>query len=99
MSFWRAAPEGVTVLVKVHPCSRRPGLNGRMTSAAGERLKIAVTEAAEEGRANRAARDTLAKVLDMPRSAVQIVNGTTSREKLLTVAGNTDVLAGKLQSL
>ncbi len=99
MRFWRAAPEGVTVMVKVHPRSRRPGLNGCMASAAGERLKIAVTEAAEEGRANRAVCDILAKVLDVPKSAVQIVSGTASREKLLTVTGNTDVLAGKLQSL
>ena len=97
--FWRTGPEGVTVLVKVHPRSRRPGLGGRVNSAAGERLRVAVTEAAENGRANDAARASLAKLLDVPASAVRVVTGQTSREKLLAVTGDAAALALKLESL
>ena len=99
MSFWRASPEGVTVMVKVHPKARRAGVHGRMPSADGERLRIAVTEAAEAGRANQAACDSLAQALGVPRSSVRVAVGAGSREKLLAVAGDAAVLAGRLDSL
>ena len=56
-------PDGVAVAVKVQPKSRRPGLQGLAPSADGERLRIGVTEAAEDGRANRAACAALAGAL------------------------------------
>ena len=96
---WRETPEGATILVKVQPRARRPGLQGTMESASGVRLRIAVTEAAEDGKANRAARDALAEALDVPRSAVRVVAGTTNREKQMAVASNAAVLAGKLRAL
>ena len=99
MRFWRTVPGGVTVMVKVQPRARRAGLHGRMDSLAGERLRIAVTEAAENGRANDAVRSSLARALDVPPSAVRIVSGQTSREKLLAVAGDAALLAGKLEAL
>jgi uncharacterized protein len=81
MSFWREGADGVTIMVKVRPRSRRPGVHGVQDSAAGPRLQIAVTEAAEEGKANRAVCALLAQTLSRPQSAVQIVSGATSREK------------------
>ena len=99
MSFWRAVPEGVTVRVKVHPRSRRPSLGGRMDSAMGECLRVAVTEAAEDGRASRAVCDSLAQALDVPRASVRIVAGAASREKLLAVTGDAAALSGKLAAL
>ena len=97
--FWRAGSEGVTVMVKVQPRAGRPGLQGTQDSAAGPRLKIAVTEPAEDGKANRAVCAMLAKALDRPQSSVQILAGGTSREKILTVAGDVAVLTEKLRSL
>jgi len=99
VSFWRAGPDGVTVMVKVHPRSRRPGLQGVQESSSGPRLKIAVTEAAEKGEANRAVCDMLANALHRPRSAVTIVAGASNREKLLAVAGDQAELAAALRSL
>ena len=61
--FWRPLPDGVAVAVKVQPKSRRPGLHGAAPAADGERLRIGVTEAAEGGRANRAACAALAAAL------------------------------------
>lgn len=99
MTFWRARPDGVTIMVKVQPRARRPGLQGTQDSAAGPRLKIAVAEAAEDGKANRAVCAVVAKALDRPVSSVQILSGGSSREKILTVAGDATMLTEKLRSL
>jgi uncharacterized protein (TIGR00251 family) len=99
MSFWREGTDGVTVLVKVQPRSRRPGLQGVQESASGPRLKIAVTEAAEDGKANRAVCAMLAKALRRPLSSVRIVTGAANREKLLAVAGDSGTLADMLRTL
>jgi uncharacterized protein YggU (UPF0235/DUF167 family) len=99
VSFWRAGPDGITIMVKVHPKSRRPGLKGTRASEAGERLQISVTEAVEDGKANRAVCDLVAGVLGEPRSSVRIVTGATSREKLLAVTGDCATLVEKLRAL
>jgi uncharacterized protein (TIGR00251 family) len=99
MSFWRAGTDRVTVMVKVRPCSRRPGVHGVRESAAGPRLQIAVTEAAEDGKANRAVCAMLAQALHRPQSAVQIVAGAANREKVLAVTGDSATLVALLQSL
>jgi uncharacterized protein len=99
MSFWRTAPGAVLVAVKVQPKSRRPGVQGRAPAVDGERLRIGVTEAAEDGRANRAACATLAGVLHLPASAVEVAAGATSREKTLRVAGDPARIAAMLEAL
>jgi uncharacterized protein len=99
MSFWREAADGVTVMVKVRPRSRRTGVHGVQESAAGPRLQVAVTEAAEDGKANRAVCALLADILHRPQSAVQIVSGATSREKLLSVTGDSAILVDTLRAL
>ncbi|MEJ0015108.1 MAG: DUF167 family protein [Acetobacteraceae bacterium] len=97
--FWRALPDGVAVAVKVQPKARRPGLHGAAPAADGERLRIGVTEAAEGGRANRAACAALADALGIAPSAVHLALGATSREKTLHVAGDPTALAAKLAVL
>lgn len=97
--FWRATPDGVTVMVKVQPKSRQPGLHGSAPSADGARLRIGVTEAAENGRANRAACVMLARALDVPAAAVAVVAGATSREKRIAVNGDPAALAERLEVL
>jgi uncharacterized protein len=97
--FWRPLPDGVAVAVKVHPKSRRPGLHGAAAGADGERLRIGVTEAAEGGRANRAACAALAAALGTAQSAVRLTAGATSRQKMLHVTGDPALLAAKLAAL
>jgi uncharacterized protein (TIGR00251 family) len=99
MGFWRMAPDAVLVSVKVQPKSRRPGIQGRAPSVEGERLRIGVAEAAEDGRANRAACASLAHALDVPASAVAVSAGATSREKTLRVSGDPERLATRLEAL
>jgi uncharacterized protein YggU (UPF0235/DUF167 family) len=97
--FWRSLADGVAVAVKVQPKSRRPGLQGAAPAAGGERLRIAVAEAAEGGRANRAACAALARALGLAPSAVSLTAGATSREKLLHVVGDPAELGARLAAL
>jgi uncharacterized protein YggU (UPF0235/DUF167 family) len=97
--FWRPLADGVSVAVKVRPRSRRPGLHGATPTADGERLRIGVTEAAEGGRANRAACAVLAGALGVTQSAVHLTFGATSRDKTLHVAGDPAALSEKLAAL
>ena len=99
MAFWRATADAVLVAAKVQPKSRRPGLHGRAPAPDGERLRIAVAEAAEDGRANRAACALLARALDLPASAVAVASGATSRDKTLRVAGDPAAIAARLEAL
>jgi len=98
-TFWRATDDGVTILVKVQPKSRRPGLQGTAGSVDGPRLRIGVTEAPEGGRANDAVCALMAQALGVARSAVRVAVGATSREKRLRVVGDPATLATRLESL
>lgn len=49
------------------------------------RLKLCVTAPADRGRANADVIDLLAKSLDLPASAIQLIRGETSRKKDLLV--------------
>lgn len=98
-AFWREAPDGLVVMLKVQPRSRRPGLQGTVPAADGERLRIGVSEPAEGGRANRAACAALAAALGVPGSAVTVVAGATSREKRVHVTGEPAALAARLAAL
>ena len=89
----------MSVAVKVQPKSRRPGVQGRAPSVEGERLRIGVSEAAEDGRANRAACAVLARALDVPASAIAVTLGQTNRDKTLHIAGDTTVLTARLEAL
>lgn len=89
----------MVVAVRVHPKSRRPGLHGVKPAADGPRLHIAVSEAAESGRANRAACALLAGALGVPPSDVSVRTGAASRLKQLQVSGDPAVLCAGLSPL
>ena len=83
----------------MQPKSRRPGIGGAAPSADGPRLRIAVTDTPENGRANRAVCETLAEALGVPHSAVTVMAGAGSREKLLRVAGDPAALGARIAAL
>ncbi|HJZ86234.1 MAG TPA: DUF167 domain-containing protein [Polyangia bacterium] len=62
---------------------------GRIGPVAGDRLKVAVAAAPTDGTANRALAELLARALGVPKSAVEIVHGASSRRKTVRVAGAT----------
>jgi uncharacterized protein len=98
-TFWRVVPDGVSVAVKVQPKARQPGLHGAAPAADGMRLRIGVSEPAQDGRANRPVCAALAKALHVAPSAIRITAGATAREKLLLVSGESGALAERLAAL
>jgi uncharacterized protein (TIGR00251 family) len=53
----------------------------------GGALKVKVAAPPEGGRANKAIEELLAEVLDLPKRAVSVEKGETSREKLVRIVG------------
>ena len=70
-----------TLRVRVTPNARKPGLALREDGV----LLAKVTAPAVEGAANQALLRGLARDLDLPRSALRLVQGEQSRDKLLSV--------------
>jgi uncharacterized protein YggU (UPF0235/DUF167 family) len=99
MGLYRHGAGGVSVAIKVHPGARRPGVLGRVPDVAGTRLKIAVAEPPEDGRANRAVCAALAEALRVPVASVSILHGAGLRQKTLLVAGDPAALTEKLAAL
>jgi len=97
--FWRAEAGALLVRVKMQPKARRPGLQAPPPSADGRRLRVAVGEAPEDGRAHRAVCASLAAALGVPMSAVAIAQGAAAREKTLRVLGELAALVPGIEAL
>ncbi|MDJ0811834.1 MAG: DUF167 domain-containing protein [Desulfobacterales bacterium] len=72
-------PEGLLLSVRVQPKASRNAIQG----IHGETLKIALTAPPVDGAANKACIAFVAKKLGLPKSAVAILSGQTSRNKRL----------------
>jgi uncharacterized protein len=101
MPFFRSGPGPgcISIAVRVQPGARRVGVLGQVADAAGTRLKVAVREKAEAGRANRAVCAAVAEALAVPASTVSVLHGAASRQKILIVSGDEAVLTARLGAL
>lgn len=89
-------PEGVVLTVRAQAKARR---NAVVAVHAGM-LRVAVTEAPEKGKANKAIVDVLSKALRCPKSAIQLRSGETSPQKrFLIVGADAASLRGQLERL
>jgi uncharacterized protein (TIGR00251 family) len=79
----RDTAAGVTFAVKVQPRAKRNAIAGKV----GDSLKVALTAAPVDGRANQACIEFFANLLDVPQSSVTIASGETSRNKVIRVEG------------
>ena len=75
--------QGVILPVHAQPGARKNGING----VHGGRLKVAVTQAPEKGKANEALVKLLAELLGIKRSQVTLAAGETSNQKKVLVTG------------
>ena len=88
--------DAILLPVKAQPGARRDAIVGEH----GERLKIAVTQVAEKGKANDALCELVADSLGVARSRVTVMSGLTSAQKVLRVEGlSFDVACGWLEGL
>lgn len=76
-----ALPEGVRLAVQITPNAKKTEVTGVLDDA----LKLKLHAQPVEGQANEALVRYLARVLAVPRSAVTITHGHTSKRKLVEV--------------
>jgi len=69
------------IQIRVKPGAIRPGIE----PGDGGALIVRVREQAEGGRANAAVIEALADYYDVPKRAVRIVRGMTSRHKVIEI--------------
>ena len=93
--FRPAAP--VKVAIRVKPGAARARVGGSYGDAGA--LVVAVTERAVDGRATSAALRAVAAALGVRHSAVTLLSGATSRDKVLLVADPLADLAARLDAL
>lgn len=94
---WRLRADGLDLAVKAQPRARRPAVGG--LSPGGGAIRVAVAEVAEDGRANRAIALALARALGVAPSAVDLLQGGGSRQKVFRIAGDPADLVPKLEKL
>ena len=80
----QATPHGVILPVHAQPGARRNGITGVHAG----RLKIAVTQAPEKGKANQALVAVLAQALSLKRSQISLLSGETSQHKRFLITGS-----------
>ena len=76
-------PQGVVLPVKAQPGASRGGIRGEH----GGMLKVAVTQAAEKGKANEALIAALAEGLGLARSQIELLAGHLQPHKRFLIRG------------
>jgi len=87
-----AAAAAVTFDALVQPRASRARFGPRH----GARIKLAVTAPPVDGEANAAVIELVAEAFGVPRSAVEVIAGASSRRKTIRVRGGT---AARLEEL
>jgi len=83
------------ITVRVRPGSARPGVGGTHDGA----LVVRVSERAVDGRATPAPQAAVAAAFGVRRHAVTLVAGTSSRTKIVDVAGAEPAVLDRLLEL
>lgn len=90
---------GVRLAVRVTPRAPANRLQGVVDmSGRGRRLKAQVTAAPEAGKANAALIRLLAKTFKCPKTALEIISGTSDRNKVVAISGDPDILERTIKS-
>jgi uncharacterized protein YggU (UPF0235/DUF167 family) len=86
--------------VRLTPKGGRDAVEGWEAASDGsEHLKARVRAVPEDGKANAALIELLAKTLAVPQSNVRIASGATARLKRVEIAGDSIALAVRLEGL
>ena len=78
-----SSPDSCTLAIKAIPNAPRSEIIGWL----GDALKVKVHAPPVEGRANEVLCEFLAETLDLPRRAVTVLRGDTSRQKIVRIDG------------
>lgn len=89
---------GLKIRVRLQPAGRADQVLGLMQGADGQAaaLKASVTKAPEGGKANEALIKLLAKEWRVAKTTLEVIQGHTSRNKVLCLEGDGIELAARL---
>ncbi len=93
--FFHPTCQGYLVKLHVVPGARKTGVAGLH----GDRLKVKVAAPPEKGRANEELLEFLARALKVPRQALHLTSGATSRAKVVAVHDLSPDLRSRLAAL
>lgn len=97
---WSRTADGLRLMVRLTPRAGRDALGGLREIEPEQPLLLARVAAPPlEGAANAALIKLVAKALGVPKSAVTIAAGETSRIKALEIAGDAQALEAALEAL
>lgn len=99
-SPFQAAEGGVRVAVRVTPKASADRVRGVVLDEAGVAwLQVTVTAVPEDGRANKAVAVLLARRWRVPKSSIDVIQGTADRRKILLIrADEPAALAARLDA-
>ena len=83
MAYCIETADGVVLNVKAQPRSSKAGVDGIL----GDAVKVRISCAPVDGKANRELVETLADVFGLPKSRVVFKSGETSKQKRILLAG------------
>ena len=82
--FLTPAKDGILLKLRISPGARRTSIEGHYGDDA---LKLRGAAPPVDGKANAEVRRFLAELLGLPRSKVALIQGATSRDKVVLVRG------------
>jgi uncharacterized protein (TIGR00251 family) len=99
MEPWRPSVGGMVISLRVTPRGGRDAIDGIETLSDGRAvMKVRVRAIADDGEANRAVLKLLAEQLGVPKAAVRLASGATSRLKQVEIFGDAQALRAKLSA-
>lgn len=91
--WYRVAADGkITLTLHIQPGAKKSECAGRH----GDALKIRLAAPPVDGKANAALTEFVAEYLGLPRAAVRLKSGQTSRRKILEITGSSPAAVARL---
>jgi uncharacterized protein (TIGR00251 family) len=93
---FRPHTDGVLLRVRLTPRANKDGIDGIKDASEGAYLQARVRAVPEDGKANVALIELLAKAIGVPKSSLSITAGAASRLKTVLIAGDRTALEKRL---
>jgi uncharacterized protein (TIGR00251 family) len=96
---YRIVDGGIDLFVRLTPKSSREAVGGLFEAGEKAYLQARVRSAPEDGRANQALVELLARELGVPRSTLSLVSGHAARLKTIRIEGTGHALERAVAAL
>ena len=89
----------VRLAIRLTPGAQKDSVEGSTGDADGKNwLRVRITAPPVDGKANQALIKFLSKRWRIPKSALEIAGGATSRNKILTIRGDVETIAASIKA-